>query len=509
MLIRQGFDAQKDDFAAISSLVTTAINTHQVSSQEAECGMITVDAQSPSIMEEEISMEDAAFPPPRRKSRMQLMKSRTIRLNWPTWLLSQAWELNVRQATNGWDFSMRSYRIVPADADIFLAIDGGDLDKVRQLLSSGEASKWDRYPCGFTVLHAAAHGCSYSENGLAIFELLVNMGVDINSTTFGGYPVQRCLPGYDEIYNDSSAQLRLVKAYRIFISHPEWITEPFLWNPSGTGIESGTFDLFSNPPPEAVQLALNQTWPLWNQSALSDRLESLFPNHMHYNSQGSPLSIRACLGSPDFFRNSIAQCDIGTKTRLASYALLALSYRQAIGQHREAEEARRILKDVLDMGMSSIFYNVFNCWESRSPLYIFVEEYFFGKTVLYRSRTRKLKDIRLSKMMSWFQEGLKCYASEMMLLGLEQLPLIEAEVKHRRSAGAEPGSRKRVDIFAFDEAQMHFGFRVIGLDFSLGVDNWQLWLSNPLDEWAGDFWEMIEHPERRIPGAWDESYDRL
>ena len=47
-------------------------------------------------------------------------------------------------------------------------------------------------------------------------------------------------------------------------------------------------------------------------------------------------------------------------------------------------------------------------------------------------------------------------------------------------------------------------FRVIGFDYGPCVDEWRLWVSNPLDEWAADFWDMIDHPERAIPGAWDD-----
>ncbi|GAB7350506.1 hypothetical protein MBLNU459_g1100t1 [Dothideomycetes sp. NU459] len=45
--------------------------------------------------------------------------------------------------------------------------------------------------------------------------------------------------------------------------------------------------------------------------------------------------------------------------------------------------------------------------------------------------------------------------------------------------------------------------RMTGFSYGPRVEDWQIWLSNPLDEWAGEFWDMVEHPERRsLPGAW-------
>jgi hypothetical protein len=46
--------------------------------------------------------------------------------------------------------------------------------------------------------------------------------------------------------------------------------------------------------------------------------------------------------------------------------------------------------------------------------------------------------------------------------------------------------------------------RLIGLQVGPEPDDWKVWISEPSDEFAGDFWDMLEHPERTIPGAWDD-----
>lgn len=34
--------------------------------------------------------------------------------------------------------------------------------------------------------------------------------------------------------------------------------------------------------------------------------------------------------------------------------------------------------------------------------------------------------------------------------------------------------------------------------------DWHFWWSHPGDSFAGDFWDMIDHPERTMPGAWTD-----
>lgn len=43
-------------------------------------------------------------------------------------------------------------------------------------------------------------------------------------------------------------------------------------------------------------------------------------------------------------------------------------------------------------------------------------------------------------------------------------------------------------------------------DFEYGprVEDWCIWLSNPFDEWADDFWNLIEDPEKLMPGTFPE-----
>lgn len=46
---------------------------------------------------------------------------------------------------------------------------------------------------------------------------------------------------------------------------------------------------------------------------------------------------------------------------------------------------------------------------------------------------------------------------------------------------------------------------IIALRFGSTATEWGLWVSHPGDYYGGQFWDMVEHPERSMPGAWVES----
>ena len=50
--------------------------------------------------------------------------------------------------------------------------------------------------------------------------------------------------------------------------------------------------------------------------------------------------------------------------------------------------------------------------------------------------------------------------------------------------------------------------RLINFTYGPELDDWKFWLAPVIPNYFMDFWEMIGHPERAVPGSWEEEYYR-
>lgn len=82
------------------------------------------------------------------------------------WLL--AWNINLggefmlRRSSRGWKNSIRTFRAVSDDHDMFRFCREGNIDGVRTLLTRGDASPWDINTHGWTPLHVSILCPSYN-----------------------------------------------------------------------------------------------------------------------------------------------------------------------------------------------------------------------------------------------------------------------------------------------------------------------------------------------------------
>ncbi|RYP46480.1 hypothetical protein DL768_007313 [Monosporascus sp. mg162] len=49
--------------------------------------------------------------------------------------------------------------------------------------------------------------------------------------------------------------------------------------------------------------------------------------------------------------------------------------------------------------------------------------------------------------------------------------------------------------------------RLMGYKYGPEPEDWDVYWSEPTDEFVGDFWELVENPPLQVPGAWDPNFD--
>ncbi|TVY26033.1 hypothetical protein LHYA1_G005479 [Lachnellula hyalina] len=77
------------------------------------------------------------------------------RLRGPRWipLMSRVLEISGSKAPSGWDFSIRTYNVVPLDSPVMQFARRGELSKLQGLITEGKASLLDRSEYGETLLN--------------------------------------------------------------------------------------------------------------------------------------------------------------------------------------------------------------------------------------------------------------------------------------------------------------------------------------------------------------------
>jgi hypothetical protein len=81
----------------------------------------------------------------------------TIRICTPAWLFGKIYEINKVRDSWTCQFNLRSYNILPDDALVFDYAAGGDIEGLKRLFRSKQATPFDREATsGYTALHVSS-----------------------------------------------------------------------------------------------------------------------------------------------------------------------------------------------------------------------------------------------------------------------------------------------------------------------------------------------------------------
>jgi hypothetical protein len=134
----------------------------------------------------------------RKQRTLHVIKpKRTVRIGsvrLPKWFLQRQYDLQLLYATSGWPFSVNVCGIVQYNSPFFRACQGGDIETIKVLLSSQQASIYDRCPLGTTAFHVAL-----SHHQLEVCKLLRHVGI---FARFDDIDYQRSLSHLQRSVND-------------------------------------------------------------------------------------------------------------------------------------------------------------------------------------------------------------------------------------------------------------------------------------------------------------------
>jgi hypothetical protein len=141
----------------------TALQRHQHDQmlqtlQQLSLGQATLlQLVTPALTAQGPIISDAVVVPNRK--RVSTRAKELFRAHTPAWLSNTIWQIALNRSISGWEFTMRIYGVVAANAPIFTACKGGDSLAIQRLFDTRVASPFDQSEHGASLWEVSSlHG---------------------------------------------------------------------------------------------------------------------------------------------------------------------------------------------------------------------------------------------------------------------------------------------------------------------------------------------------------------
>ena len=267
----------------------------------------------------------------------------TTQFHPPRWLIKGAWSLRAVCAASGWTFKPRMMNVIPGGSKLFGCAERGDVQGIRELFASREASPFDCDERGFTVLHFAA----LSSVGLCRF--LIEQGADASYKNQDGKP-PAVVVSWRKLEDETGLDM-----LRLFLVEAEAIPPltKFLF-------QDATFfrdiqnlvepDYYARPLKERVSFAMTANFIAANAFRLAISLDSEIPVE----------AIKHREGNGDTLIHGLA-AHIATKSSLETF-------RGTLMDEKALQGWRSILNELISKGADLFVIN----YNRRTPLLDFI-----------------------------------------------------------------------------------------------------------------------------------------
>ncbi|KAH8820779.1 hypothetical protein F5884DRAFT_827109 [Xylogone sp. PMI_703] len=394
----------------------------------------------------------------------------------PSWITTKAWEIQASQAYSGWMLNFRVYNVIADDSLLFQYVWCGDIQGIQELLSTQSATPFDCNKFGQTALHFAA-----SAGELAICRLLLDNGADPNVRDCRGMQVlYTCYLilaplGYANSFagkwitmTDTSS---LRDLYLMFTM--ESTLDMFLVIDNAVPMGAGYAG-----PPDVLSIIYQRFYPSYRNFPLKDRFE-LAMNMDTWSIRGTTANVlEVAMGGT--IEPSAYHLHNQYNETLLFIIVRCLAMTHSVKSPEQGTASlpgwRKLLADAIKAGADSCSISTRWMTSKECP----------GSSLLLEFISCYTRDHGRTRVYQYnFTQIVRLWVAELANAGVDLLSY---------------GERTKI----FKSRRRYLPYHLTGLIYGPTPDDWQVWASNPLDELAGEFWNLVEKPEERMPGSWIE-----
>ncbi|KAN0091826.1 hypothetical protein V8E51_017673 [Hyaloscypha variabilis] len=413
-----------------------------------------------------------------------------VRLHTPKWLFgfSRAIEVYEARANGAWNFNVQIYNVVPDSAPVFKMIENDDIEGVQTLFRTRQASPFDRTVSGWTLLDEAAY-----HQHLRICQLLKNQGSDPNISHHSSALGVACLSV--NAFDHSKRFHDIVDFFLpdIVLQDPfEDEASKYLWR-----IWPGNAHTFSN----MLQIAS----PAYRLRSLEERV--LFALSCRTDNPHMARLVRVILTGPELNEQvcSIKDHENGpwpnrTLLHLAVNNLGELLMSGHAEQGATIKELLYLITELITGGSGLHDNDSSGMTPMRAMFRAFCYQYHRRPADHQGLDTLSNITGKWNKPLGVWLKLLKATGVDLVRYGREEKEILQQKYNLR-----EQSFERRVresDSYGL----RFFRLRLINFIYGPEPEDWKFWFAPAMTTYFMDFWDMVDHPERAMPGAWEDGY---
>ncbi|KAI0400818.1 hypothetical protein F4802DRAFT_601709 [Xylaria palmicola] len=402
--------------------------------------------------------------------------SSKITLRVPRWISSKVWEMCYTRALGDWTFQLRSYSTRPSDSPVFQVARSGSPTSLRKLFDTGLASPYDRTIDGETLVHEAVRGLNVSTTRYLMTTYLNFLEADND----GLYPIAKTL---DSECSEKDAE-DFIKAIRsdssfgselLILSNHDNSTYRNTRRPYSEEISSTTFDfrvsrwlLHCFRSPRLLRAIMQPAWAEDTSHIFEHRaMATALPINMVVTTLGAAICPYPC-----------RKC----RSHSFDWEEWLTSAKTAIKQTPDIHITQSICvfgpENKQFTALTRLLFHALNFAAHRRSAQWW-ERHFLGGLRIW---LRTLK-----------QEGV-----DLVRYGRRELEILHEEETYRDWEVPVSYPRRQNEPYLYYRTP----FRLISFRYGPSPEDWVVYLSEPTDLFAGEFWRMIDNPQHNIPGSW-------